>query len=80
MSTIDVGYKKIEKWVKNQVELGNDVRWDGWELVFFFTPPHATAQNDVSLVRKQDTWGYETRVSVDTDGKWRIPARSVKYI
>lgn len=73
-----LGVKKVEKFFKVQRGLGNSIRWDGWDLVFF--RPVKTAMYDPTGVwdETQGSYGYETRVTPDEKGLWRIDFRNVK--
>lgn len=80
-------YKAAHRFVREQRSLGNNVRWDGWDMVFwqptrhgFTTAPKNT--NSVSTVgaynRKLERWGVESRIVVDSNGVWRVPNKNVK--
>lgn len=78
-----LGIKKVDKFVNAQQELGNDVRWDGWTMVFF--RPHVGAVYSVDEAgRPNGVWhngsyGFETRVECDNRGLWEIDFRNVKH-
>lgn len=77
-----LGIKKVEKFVKDQQALGNDVRWDGWDMVFFRPVPSAVysvdENNKPNGVWRNGSYGFETRVECDTKGLWKIDFRNVK--
>ena len=78
-----LGIKKVEKFVTEQQELGNDVRWDGWTMVFFRPHPAAlyAVENNRHVgvwSRKSNAFGFETRVDCDDKGLWSIDYRNVK--
>lgn len=76
MANLTLGVKKVDRFVKQQVELGNDVRWDGWDLVFF-RPADAGIYNKAGAFRN-GTWGFDNRVSVNENGVWEVDFRNVK--
>lgn len=67
-------WDKAHEFVDERRNLGYNVKWDGWDIVFWqksagaYTNPRATWRG---------TWGIETRVSPDDNGHWRIPNRYV---
>jgi len=63
-----------DKWVAAQQALGNNVRWDGWVMVFFRAARGAFYNGGV---QRDGVWGYETRVEVSNKGHWNIPRRLV---
>lgn len=77
-----LGIKKVDKFVKAQQDLGNDVRWDGWDMVFFRPYPAAVYSVDdagvPSGVWRNDGFGFESRISCNQKGLWEIDFRNVK--
>lgn len=77
-----LGIKKVDKFVKAQQELGNDVYWNGWEMVFF--RPHPAAlysvdeNNRPNGVWRNGSYGFETRVNCNEKGLWEIDFRNVR--
>ena len=71
------GLRRAERFVTDQQEAGNDVRWDGWTMVFH--KPHPQAATKVEG-RFHGSWGFETRVAPDSDGVWRVDYRNVRRI
>lgn len=78
---LTLGIKKAHKFVDEQKALGNDVRWDGWSMVFFRPNPAAVysldANNRPNGVWRNGSYGFETRVDCDEKGLWRIDWRNV---
>lgn len=79
------GLKQAEKFVARQQDAGNDVRWDGWDMVFFRGSPdqadktaHARFSPDGAF--RKGVWGFENRVSVDSDGVWEVDYRNVRRV
>ena len=83
-------HDKADNFVEKQQRLGNDVWWDGWDMVFFSPNPKAVYvpnSKDASnpqIIRgaafRNGSYGYLTRVSVGSDGKWRVPNRNAKHL
>lgn len=72
LNTLD----EAEAFVSNQQSLGNDVAWDGWEIVFF--TPAAKAFYSTQGAFKGGSWGFENRCSVSEKGAWVVDARNVR--
>jgi len=51
-------------------------RWDGWDLVMFSPNRAAWTKQDGRF--HDGSWGFETRVPVGNDGRYRVPLRFVK--
>jgi hypothetical protein len=78
-----LGYKKAHKFIEEQKALGNDVRWDGWTMVFFRAHPAAMysvqdGRPNGVWSRTSDSYGFETRVEPNEKGLWEIDWRNVK--
>lgn len=78
MVVLNVG--NVEKFVTEQKALGNDVKWDGWDIVFFKRSFQNRGWNqpDGAFDRKTRNWGFQTRVKVNERGEWKVPNRNVK--
>lgn len=74
MSRIAFDYEGIHTLAAEQAKRGVDVSWDGWTLVFW--KPNTNGFNDRNGAFKNGKWGVQARVSVDSDGNWRVP---IKY-
>ena len=70
------GIKKAEQFVTKQKALGNDVRWDGWDIVFFREAPQAVYSKDG--VFRSGTYGFDNRAIVNEKGVWEIDYRNVR--
>jgi hypothetical protein len=66
---------KAEQFVRRQTEKGNDVRWDGWDIVFF--APNDSAFYSRNGAYRNGTWGFENRATVNTKGEWEVDRRDV---
>jgi len=67
---------KAEKFVKEQKALGNDVRWDNYDIVFFRPSEKGVTSKDGAFRNGQ--WGFENRSDLQGDGTWTIDVRNVK--
>jgi hypothetical protein len=75
MSTV-LNSNTVDKFVRIQNAKGNDVRWEGWQLVFFKRNPRGFSSKYGAF---RNGWGMETRVDVNEAGEWKVPSRNVKY-
>ena len=76
MANLTLGIKKVDRFVEQQQALGNDVRWDNYDLVFF-RPSDAGIYNKAGAYRN-GTWGFDNRVPVNENGIWEVDFRNVK--
>lgn len=75
---LTLGIKKVERFVKEQQALGNDVRWDGYDLVFFRPSEQGIYSKNGAF--RDGQWGFDNRVSVNSKGLWEIDWRNVKRV
>jgi len=73
---LTLGIRKVEKFVKEQQALGNDVRWDGWDMVFFRPSPKAVFSREGAF--RNGVWGFDNRVSPNGSGVWEVDFRNVR--
>lgn len=73
---LTLGIRKVEKFVKEQKALGNDVRWDGWDMVFFRPSDKAIFSREGAF--RNGVWGFDNRVSVSEKGVWEVDFRNVR--
>lgn len=59
------------------VENSKSARWEAWDIVLFKEHPAAASKVDGRY--HNGKWGFETRIAVDADGKWRVPTRNARY-
>lgn len=78
MANLTLGIKKADRFVKQQNELGNDVRWNGWDMIFF-RPSEAGIYSKHGAFRN-GVWGFDNVVPVSDDGQWHIDFRNVKRV
>lgn len=77
--SVVLNYNNVDKFVAEQNELGNDVRWEEWNLVFFRKSRNDAGWSKREGAYRNNNWGFQNRIAVDSDGKWRIPSRNVKH-
>lgn len=73
---IVLDHSAAHKFVREQRRAGNDVRWEGWTMIFW-KPTHY-GYSSVNGAFRNRRWGVESRISVDDNGLWKVPARNVK--
>jgi hypothetical protein len=72
----NLDYKSAHRFVREQRSIGNNVRWDGWDMVFWKPTRYGFSSVDGAFYRGR--WGIESRIPVDSNGVWKVPARNVK--
>jgi hypothetical protein len=73
---LEFDIKSAHRMVNQQKALGNDVRWDGWDIVFFRPADHGIHNVDGAF--RNGVWGFDNRVIVNSEGKWRVDPRNIK--
>lgn len=68
---------EADRFVERQQRLGNDVRWDGWTMVFFKEDPRGMRDPHNGAVRA-GVYGFDNKVSVTKDGTWEVDYRNVR--
>jgi len=68
--------KQAEKLVASEKRKGNDVRWDGWDIVFFRAAENGMYSKQGAF--RNGKWGFENRFSVNESGEWNIDGRNVR--
>lgn len=66
----------VEVFVKRQQALGNDVRWENYDLVFYRPDPRGVYSKDGAF--RHGAFGFENRVPVSDDGTWEVDYRNVR--
>lgn len=69
---------EAEKFVTRQQRLGNDVRWDGWDMVFFREAEAAVYSTEPEAVIRDGKAGFDNRSPVTDAGTWEIDYRNVR--
>lgn len=67
---------EAEKFVERQKGLGNNIRWDGWDIVFHRPDPRGIFSNDGAFSRGE--WGFENRSPLTSSGTWEVDIRNVR--
>ncbi len=79
MLNLDIsGLKAAHEFVRKQRAAGNDVRWEGWDMVFFRPADQAIHSKDGAF--RNGVWGFDNRVVVNSEGIWSIDPRNVKRV
>lgn len=68
--------QQAEKFVNQQKRLGNDVRWDNYDIVFWRESEKGVTSKDGAF--RNGKWGFENRFSVNESGEWNIDGRNVR--
>lgn len=75
---MNLDIKAAHRMVREQRATGNDVRWDGWDIVFFRTADHGIHSKDGAF--RNGVWGFENRVTVNSEGIWAVDARNIRRV
>lgn len=67
---------EAERFVRRQQRLGNDVRWDNYDMVFFREAPQGVYSKSGAF--RNGKWGFENRVPVSEKGTWEVDYRNVR--
>lgn len=70
---ISLDYNQAHGFVSKQQRRGVNVRWSGWDMVFF--KADRRANRSPKGRRLGNEWGFETIVSPNNDGKWLVNYR-----
>lgn len=73
---LTLSYNRTDKFVNEQKALGNDLRWDGWDLVFFKPDDKGIYSSQGAF--RDGVWGFDNRVTVNEKGLWDIDWRNIK--
>lgn len=75
---IALSIDKADNFVAKQQRKGVDVRWDGWNMVFFKADRRALRSPKGR--RRGTEWGFETVVSPNEQGKWLVNHRLLRGV
>lgn len=67
---------EAERFVARQQRLGNDVRWEGWNMIFF--RPSEKGMYSKHGAFRNGEWGFENLSPVTEEGTWEIDYRNVR--
>lgn len=73
-----LNFSQAHKFVREQRRLGNDVRWENYDMVFW-KPTHYGYTNKKGAYRN-GRWGMESRVVVSDNGTWTVNSKNVKPV
>ncbi len=73
MITLD--YKQAHTFVEQQNNIGNDVRWDGWDMLFWRENPNAYKTKSGAF--RNGRWGMQTRIKPNKAGIWLVSEKNV---
>ena len=68
--------READKFVSRQKSLGNDIRWDNYDIVFHRPSEQGIYSKDGAF--RNGVWGFENRVAVADDGTWSVDYRNVR--
>lgn len=69
---------EAERFVTRQQRLGNDVRWDGWDMVFFREAPEAVYSTEPEAGIRNGKYGFNNKSELLDDGTWSVDYRNVR--
>jgi hypothetical protein len=75
---LNLDIKAAHRLVREQRAAGNDVEWQGWDIVFYRPADHAMHSVDGSF--RDGKWAFANRVVVNSEGIWEVDPRNVKRI
>jgi hypothetical protein len=67
--------EKAERFVKSQNNKGNDLWWEGWDIMSF--APNEAAVYSKNGAYRHGAWGFQNRYAVNAQGEWEIDRRDV---
>lgn len=73
---LNLDIKAVHRLYREQKALGNDVEWDGWDLIFYRPADHAMLSTDG--VWRNGQYAFANRVAVNSEGIWSIDPRNIK--
>lgn len=73
---MELNIKSAHRLVRQQRARGNDVYWNGWEIVFF--NPSEKAATSVKGIFRNGRWGYANRFPVTERGTWEVDPINVR--
>lgn len=65
-----------ERFVETQKSLGNDIRWDNYDIVFFRAAPQGVYSKHGAF--RNGVWGFDNKVPVSDKGTWEVDYKNVK--
>ena len=78
MQMLKLDIKSAHRLVNKERSKGNDVRWDGWDIVFF--RPSDQGRTSPFGAYRNNQWGFDNRVVVNSAGIWEVDDRNVRRV
>ncbi len=78
---IPLTYDNVDAQVRKYQRRGIDVRWSGWDLVFFKvdnSPGSRRALHSTNGRLRNGEWGFETVITPNEAGNWLVDYRLVR--
>lgn len=69
----------IDEKSANSLVRQRNVWWEGWDLMFWSPDSSGRAWTNRRAGFRHGRWGYLTRVPVNSEGKWEVPAKYVRH-
>lgn len=69
---------EAERFVTRQQRLGNNVRWEGWDIVFFRESDKGRTAKHGVWSRTAEAYGFDNRSPVTDAGTWEVDYRNVR--
>lgn len=60
--------RNMHRKVAREQANGVDVRWNGWDVIYFY--PNPKAEFDTSGVWRNGSYGYQVTLTPDRQGIW----------
>jgi len=75
---LNLDIKAAHRLVREQRAAGNDVEWDGWDIVFYRPAEHAMHSTDGAW--RKGRYAFANRVGVNSEGIWVIDPRNIRRV
>lgn len=73
---LEYDWSAAHRMVRQQRAAGNDVEWQGWDIVFY--RPADNAMYSPDGVWREGEYAFANRVVVDEHGIWKVDRRNIK--
>jgi len=73
---LEYDWSAAHRMVRQQRAAGNDVEWQGWDIVFYRPAENARTSKDGAW--RNGEYAFANRVTVDESGLWKIDRRNIK--
>jgi hypothetical protein len=75
---LNLDIKAAHKLVAQQQAVGNNVRWDGYDIVFWREDFRGYGHPSGEFNREAGVWGFGNRCEVNDEGTWSIDERNIR--